>query len=130
MGHADLIQGLDRVKNSFNSYPLDRLALAGATAAIEDQPYFEKTRDAVVRTRGVMTTGLEKLGFNVLPSSANFIFAKHPARDGAELAAALREKKIIVRHFKKERIDQYLRITVGTDDECSKLLEACKSILS
>jgi histidinol-phosphate aminotransferase len=130
MGHADLIQGLDRVKNSFNSYPLDRLALAGATAAIEDQPYFEKTRDAVVRTRGVMTTGLEQLGFNVLPSSANFIFAKHPARDGAELAAALREKKIIVRHFKKERIDQYLRITVGTDDECSKLLEACKSILS
>jgi histidinol-phosphate aminotransferase len=130
MGHADLIQGLERVKNSFNSYPLDRLALVGATAAIEDQPYFEKTRDAVVRTRGVMTNGLEQLGFQVLPSSANFIFAKHPARDGAELAAALREKNIIVRHFKKERIDQYLRITVGTDDECLKLLDACKSILS
>ncbi len=130
MGHAELIQGLDRVKNSFNSYPLDRLALVGATAAIEDQPYFEKTRDAVVRTRGVMTNGLEQLGFQVLPSAANFIFAKHPARDGAELAAALREKNIIVRHFKKERIDQYLRITVGTDDECLKLLDACKSILS
>jgi histidinol-phosphate aminotransferase len=130
MGHADLIQGLDRVKNSFNSYPLDRLALVGATAAIEDQPYFEKTRDAVVRTRGVMTNGLEQLGFQVLPSSANFIFAKHPARDGAELAAALREKNIIVRHFKKERIEQYLRITVGTDDECLKLLDACQSILS
>jgi histidinol-phosphate aminotransferase len=129
MGHADLIQGLDRVKNSFNSYPLDRLALAGATAAIEDQPYFEKTRDAVVRTRGVMTRGLEQLGFHVLPSSANFIFAKHPARDGAAFAAALREKNIIVRHFKKERIDQYLRITVGTDDDCSKLLDACKLIL-
>ncbi|MFY9137212.1 histidinol-phosphate transaminase [Zwartia sp.] len=130
MGHADLIQGLDRVKNSFNSYPLDRLALAGATAAIEDQSYFEQTRDAVVRTRGVMTKGLEQLGFQVLPSAANFIFAKHPARDGAEFAAALREKNIIVRHFKKERIDQYLRITVGTDDDCSKLLEACKLILS
>lgn len=130
MGHADLIQGLDRVKNSFNSYPLDRLALAGATAAIEDQPYFEKTRDAVVRTRGVMTNGLKQLGFEVLPSSANFIFAKHPSREGAGLAAALREKNIIVRHFKKERIDQYLRITVGTDDECSKLLDACKLILS
>ena len=130
MGHADLIQGLDRVKNSFNSYPLDRLALAGATAAIEDQSYFEQTRDAVVRTRGVMTKGLEQLGFQVLPSAANFIFAKHPARDGAALATALREKNIIVRHFKKERIDQYLRITVGTDDDCSKLLEACKLILS
>lgn len=130
MGHTDLIQGLDRVKNSFNSYPLDRLALAGATAAIEDQPYFEKTRDAVIRTRDVMTKDLEQLGFEVLPSSANFIFAKHPARDGAKLAVSLREKNIIVRHFKSDRIDQYLRITVGTDDECSKLLDACKSILS
>jgi histidinol-phosphate aminotransferase len=130
MGHADLIQGLDRVKNSFNSYPLDRLALVGATAAIEDQPYFEKTRDAVLRTRSVMTEGLSRLGFEVIPSAANFIFAKHPARDGMSLAAALREKNIIVRHFKTQRIDQYLRITVGTDDDCSKLLDACKSILS
>ena len=130
MGHPDLIQGLDRVKNSFNSYPLDRLALAGATAAIEDQPYFEKTRDAVVRTRESLTKGLEHLGFEVLPSAANFVFAKHPGRDGALLAAALREKNIIVRHFKMPRIDQYLRITIGTDEECTKLLDACKLILN
>lgn len=130
MGHADLIQGLDRVKNSFNSYPLDRLALAGATAAIEDQAYFEKMRDAVVRTRDALTNGLKRLGFEVLPSCANFVFAKHPDQDGALLAAALREKNIIVRHFKMPRIDQYLRITIGTDEECAKLLEACELILN
>ena len=130
MGHPDLIQGLDRVKNSFNSYPLDRLALAGATAAMDDQAYFEKTRDAVVRSRERLTEGLVRLGFEVLPSAANFVFAKHPARDGAEFAAALRERNILVRHFKMLRINQYLRITIGTDEECDKLLEACKSILA
>jgi histidinol-phosphate aminotransferase len=129
MGHPDLIQGLDRVKNCFNSYPLDRLAIAGATAAIEDQAHFEQTRDAVVRSRAALTAGLEKLGFDVLPSAANFIFAKHPAKDGAVFAAALRDKNIIVRHFKASRINQYLRITIGTDQECEKLLDACREIL-
>jgi histidinol-phosphate aminotransferase len=129
MGHPDLIQGLDRVKNCFNSYPLDRLAIAGATAAIEDQAHFEQTRDAVVRSRCALTSGLEKLGFDVLPSAANFIFAKHPAKDGAAFAAALRDKNIIVRHFKAPRINQYLRITIGTDQECEKLLDACRAIL-
>jgi histidinol-phosphate aminotransferase len=129
MGHPDLIQGLDRVKNCFNSYPLDRLAIAGATAAIEDQAHFEQTRDAVVRSRCALTSGLEKLGFDVLPSAANFIFAKHPAKDGAAFAAALRDKNIIVRHFKTPRINQYLRITIGTDQECEKLLDACREIL-
>ncbi len=130
MGHPDLIQGLDRVKNCFNSYPLDTLALAGATAAIEDQAYFEKMRDAVVRSREQLTQGLTKLGFEVLPSAANFVFAKHPAREGASLAAALRDKNIIVRHFKTPRINQYLRITIGTDEECGLFLSACASILS
>ena len=130
MGHPDLIQGLDRVKNCFNSYPLDRLALVGATAAIEDQAHFEKTRDAVVRSREQLTRGLVKLGFEVLPSAANFVFAKHPAREGAQLAEALRDKNIIVRHFKMLRINQYLRITIGTDEECAQLLEACASILA
>lgn len=130
MGHPELIQGLDRIKNSFNSYPLDRLALAGATAAIEDQAHFERTRDAVIRSRTRLVAGLEALGFEVLPSVANFVFAKHPARDGAALAAALREKNIIVRHFKVPRIDQYLRITIGTDEQCDKLLQACALILA
>jgi histidinol-phosphate aminotransferase len=129
LGHPELIQGLDRVKNSFNSYPLDNLALAGATAAIEDEEYFETTRDAVIRSRDALTVGLQNLGFEVLPSAANFVFARHPDHKGAELAAGLRAKNIIVRHFNKPRIADFLRITVGTDAQCAQLLTACGEVL-
>ncbi|WP_241081264.1 pyridoxal phosphate-dependent aminotransferase, partial [Achromobacter xylosoxidans] len=87
VGSPELIDGLERVKNSFNSYPVDRLASAGAVAALEDVEYFEQTRQAVIQTRGRMTAGLQALGFEVLPSSANFVFARHASRDAAELAA-------------------------------------------
>ena len=130
MGHADLIEGLDRVKNSFNSYPLDRLAQAGATAAIEDEAYFEQTRQKVIASRERLTEQLTSLGFQVLPSKANFVFARHPARDGAFLAQALRQRNIIVRHFAKPRISDFLRITIGTDDECSQLVDALGDILA
>jgi histidinol-phosphate aminotransferase len=130
LGHPDLVQGLDRVKNSFNSYPLDNLALAGATAAIEDEEYFETTRDAVIRSRDVLTLGLQNLGFQVLPSAANFVFARHPDHKGGELAAGLRAKNIIVRHFNKPRIADFLRITVGTDVQCAQLLTACREVLA
>lgn len=129
LGHPELIQGLDRVKNSFNSYPLDNLALAGATAAIEDEEYFETTRDAVIRSRDALTLGLQHLGFEVLPSAANFVFARHPDHKGADLAAGLRAKNIIVRHFNKPRISDFLRITVGTDAQCAQLLTACGEVL-
>ena len=129
LGHPDLIQGLDRVKNSFNSYPLDRLALAGAQAAVQDQTYFEQARDAVVRSRDALTRDLQGLGFEVLPSAANFIFARHPAHSGEELARALRERNILVRHFKSPRISNHLRITIGTDTQCSQLIAACRDIL-
>jgi len=129
LGQPELVQGLDRVKNSFNSYPLDNLALAGATAAIEDVEYFETTRNAVVRSRDALTTGLQSLGFEVLPSAANFVFARHPARSGADLAAGLRATNIIVRHFNKPRISDFLRITVGTDPQCAQLLTACAEVL-
>ena len=129
LGHPELIQGLDRVKNSFNSYPLDNLALAGATAAIEDEEYFETTRDAVIRSRDALTVGLQNLGFEVLPSAANFVFARHPDHKGADLAAGLRAKNIIVRHFNKPRIADFLRITVGTDAQCAQLLTACAEVL-
>jgi histidinol-phosphate aminotransferase len=128
VGHADLIAGLDRVKNSFNSYPLDRLATAGATAAIEDREWFERTRQAVIRTRRQLTEDLERLGFEVLPSAANFVFARHPAHDAEKSALALRQRGIIVRHFKAPRIDQFLRITVGTDEQCATLIDALKEI--
>ena len=129
LGHPDLIQGLDRVKNSFNSYPLDRLALAGAQAAVQDQAYFEQARDAVVRTRDALTRDLRSLGFEVLPSAANFVFACHPAHSGEALASALRARNILVRHFKLGRISNHLRITIGTDAQCTQLLIACREIL-
>lgn len=130
VAQAELIEALERVKNSFNSYPLDRLAIVGAVAALEDREYFEQTRQAVIATRTKLTAELEQLGFDVLPSTANFIFARHPQRDGAELAAQLRERAIIVRHFKLPRIDQFLRISVGTDGECAALTSALREILA
>jgi histidinol-phosphate aminotransferase len=129
VGHPALIEALERVKNSFNSYPLDRLAIVGAVAALEDTEHFERTRQAVIATRDALTAELQALGFDVLPSAANFIFARHPQRDAAQLAQALRDRNIIVRHFKLPRIDQFLRITVGTDAECKALTEALRGIL-
>ena len=129
IGHPDLIEALERVKNSFNSYPLDRLAIVGAVAAIEDDAWFADCCRKVIATRDTLTTDLSKLGFDVLPSAANFIFARHAQHDAAELAKALRDRSIIVRHFKLPRIDQFLRITVGTDDECRALAEALRQIL-
>jgi histidinol-phosphate aminotransferase len=129
VGDAALIAGLERVKNSFNSYPLDRLAIAGASAALADKAHLDMTRRTVMDNRAQLTLGLEGLGFEVLPSAANFIFVRHPARDAAALAAALRQRRIIVRHFKLPRIDQHLRITVGTDAECALLLDALREIV-
>ena len=129
IGHTDLIDALDREKNSFNSYPLDRIAIAGATAAMHDKNYLEKTRHAVMNSRSVLVKNLEALGFNVLPSSANFIFARHPQHDAAQIAGKLRERKIIVRHFNAERIDQHLRITIGTDAQCEALVHALREML-
>ncbi len=124
IGHVDLIDALERVKNSFNSYPLDRIAIAGATAAIQDEPYFAETRQAVMDSRARLSAGLTRLGFTVLPSAANFVFASHPQHDAAVLAEALRAKGIIVRHFNGDRIRQFMRITVGSDAQCNALLEA------
>jgi len=127
-GQFDLIDALERVKNSFNSYPLDRLALAGGVAAFEDTAYFEKTCGAVVESRDILSAQLESLGFEVLPSAANFVFARHARYDAQELALSLRQSGILVRHFKRPRIDQFLRITVGTDEQCAALMAALRAI--
>jgi histidinol-phosphate aminotransferase len=129
VGHTRLIEALERVKNSFNSYPLGRLAIRGAAAAMEDRQYFDKTRQAIIRTREELVHNLRGFGFEVLPSAANFVFARHPAWDALQLAAGLREKAIIVRHFKQDRIEQFLRITVGTDAQCAALCRALAQIL-
>ncbi|HTE79597.1 MAG TPA: histidinol-phosphate transaminase, partial [Reyranella sp.] len=124
IGQRPLIEALERVKDSFNSYPLDRLALAGAVAAVEDEAWFEQNRDRIVASRQHLAEALLGLGFEVLPSAANFVFARHPGRSGATLAADLRSRGIIVRHFARDRIADFLRITVGTDADNARLLEA------
>ncbi|SDK87268.1 histidinol-phosphate transaminase [Pseudomonas indica] len=129
VGHADLIEALERIKNSFNSYPLDRMAIAGAAAAFEDRDYFEQTCRQVIASREAVVAGLQDLGFEVLPSAANFVFARHPGRDAAQLAAALREQGVIVRHFKQARIAQFLRITIGAPEQNQALLDALKGLV-
>ncbi|TWC32060.1 histidinol phosphate aminotransferase [Pseudomonas sp. SJZ079] len=128
VGHADLIEALERIKNSFNSYPLDRLAIVGAAAAFEDRAYFATTCQAVIDSREAVVAGLQQLGFEVLPSAANFVFARHAQHDAAQLAAQLREQGVIVRHFKQARIAQFLRITIGTPEQNQALLAALQSL--
>ena len=128
VGHPDLIEALSRVKNSFNSYPLDRLALAGAKAAYEDEAWFRKCCDGVISERERVTAVLEDLGFEVLPSKANFIFARHKEQPGEVLAKGLREQGIIVRHFNKPRISEFLRITIGTVEQNDALIAGLQSL--
>lgn len=130
VGHPDLIEGLERVKNSFNSYPLGRLAQAGAIAAIEDQAHLEETSAKVIQTRTKLVEQLNALGFETLPSTANFIFTRHPQHAGAKLYQALRDRGIIVRHFKSARIEEFLRVTIGTNEQSNELVAALKEILN
>src|SRR5258708_9209742 len=129
IGDADLIEALTRVKDSFNSYPLGRPAQAGAIASLEDEAYFQQARARVIEGRERLNRGLLGLGFEVLPSAANFVFARHPAHEGAALATALRQRAVIVRHFPAPRISDYLRITVGTDGQTDRLLSALPEVL-
>ncbi len=129
VGNAELIEALERVKNSFNSYPLDRFAISGAVAAIEDREYFEQTCNRIIRSRQRLSQRLLELGFQVLPSAANFLFVRHPGRDAAELSRLLREQSIIVRHFRLPRIEQFLRITIGTEVQGDRLCQALEQIL-
>ena len=129
IGRPEMIEGLTRVKDSFNSYPLGRPAQAGAIASVEDDAFFEASRQAVIAARERMRGGLTRLGFDVLPSAANFVFARHASRSGADLMRALREKAILVRHFAKPRIEDYLRITVGTEAQVDRLIGALGEIL-
>jgi len=130
VGHPDLIEALERVKNSFNSYPLDRMAIVGAAAAFDDREYFERTCQRVIASREALVEQLEGKGFEVLPSAANFIFARHPQHDAAGLAAKVREQGVIVRHFKQTRIAQFLRITIGTPEQNQALVEALGDLSS
>ncbi len=129
LGQAALIEGLNRVKNSFNSYPIGRLDSAIAIASLNDESYFQQCRDRIIGNRARLNIELKDLGFEVLPSSSNFIFARHSSRPAVDLYLALKKSGILVRHFKSERIDNFLRISIGNDDECSTLADALKSLL-
>ena len=129
LGNENLIQALRCAKDSFNSYPLDRIAMAGACAALEDQAYFESLCNQVVQNRAYLEKALGHIGFEVLPSQANFIFARHPQHSGEALYQKLYERGILVRHFKKPRIEDYLRITIARLPDCQRLVETLKEVL-
>jgi len=130
MGSAQLIEGLERVKNSFNSYPLDILAQRAAVAALGDESYYLEVNRRVIASRERLVAALQGMGFTVLPSEANFVMVSHPRSSAAELFMALRERGIIVRYFRRPRIDNHLRITVGTDAQCDELLSALAELLA
>jgi len=123
MGHPDLIEGLERVKNSFNSYPLSRVAIAGATASIKDKEHFEITCQKIIATRERVSASLEAQDFTVLPSKTNFVFAKPKQVDANKLYLDLKEQGLLVRYFSAPRIDGFLRITIGTDEEMDVFLQ-------
>ncbi len=128
IGHRDLIEGLRRVKDSFNSYPLDRLAQAGGEAAILDAVYYEMTSRKIMATRNRIVPELKKIGFEVIPSDANFIFIRYPGKAGKEIFLGLREQGILVRHFNKPRIEDFLRVSIGTDEEMELFIKKCREI--
>ena len=130
MGSADLIEGLQRVKNSFNSYPLGVLAQQAALAALADEAYFDAACNRVVASRERLSSAMANLGFEVLPSAANFIMAGHNGKPAREVFEELRNRGIIVRYFDRPRIDGYLRISIGTDQQCDALLAALAEIVA
>jgi histidinol-phosphate aminotransferase len=130
IGDAALIEALTRVKASFNSYPLGRPAEAGAIAAIQDEQYFQETRSVIMRNRVSLTAALTGLGFDVLPSAANFVFVRHPDHSGQALAAVLRQRAVLVRHFLGPRVSDFVRITIGSAMELCRLTDALAESLA
>lgn len=129
LGNEALIEALIRMKDSFNSYPVDRLALIAAKAAMEDRAYFENTTEKIIATRTWVQEDLQQLGFHLIPSATNFVFASHESFPAAKLYEQLRERNILIRYFGTEPIDHFVRITIGTDNEMKQLIEAIKEII-
>lgn len=129
LGNKNLIHALIRMKDSFNSYPIDRLAMVGATAAIEDKNYFEETRKKIITTREWTTEQLKRLGFEVVPSATNFLFVTNPKIAAEKLYKTLREKDILIRYFNQAPIDNYVRVTIGTKEEMKRFIKAVEEII-
>jgi len=130
VGNPKLIQALNRVKNSFNSYPLDKLAIEGGVAAMQDEAYFKQCCNKIIQLREWTKNELTALSFNVLPSNANFLFAAHPEIDASILYMQLKKRGVLVRHFNKPEISNYLRISIGTKDNMETLLRELKAVIN
>ena len=130
MGSESLIAALDSVKNSFNSYTMDRVSLTAAQAAVEDREYTDRICGRIKKTREETAARLRALGFLMPDSAANFLFVTHPKMAATEIFAALRRQSILVRHFGQPRIDNYLRVTIGTDEEMDAVIRALETILA
>ena len=129
LGSETLIATLEAVKNSYNSYTMDALALAAGEAAVKDEAYFQETCRKVIATRERTAEELRALGFTVQTSLTNFLFVTHPAKRAPEIFEYLRQKKIFIRYFKLPRIDSYLRITIGTDEQMDRMIDALRAFL-
>lgn len=127
-GSKELIDGLNRIKNSINSYTVDSLAMAGALESIKDIDYFKENTEKIINTRERVSVELKKIGFKVVDSSANFVFVTHKNFDAEDLFNKLKDNGILVRYFKKPKIDSYLRISIGTDEEMDKLINTLGEI--
>ncbi|MDR0473858.1 MAG: aminotransferase class I/II-fold pyridoxal phosphate-dependent enzyme [Treponema sp.] len=129
IGSGELIEGLCRIRDSFNSYTVDRLAQSASAAAIADISYYDNINRRICKTRKRTAEALSDMGFTVIPSEANFIFASPPSPvRAAEYLAQLRQRGILIRHFNKPEIENYLRISIGADDDMDIFLSACKEI--
>ena len=129
LGQSALIEGLNRIKNSFNSYPIGRLTSSAAIASLNDENYFQLCKDRIIDSRDWLNNELATLGFEVLPSSSNFVFARHQSRAASDLYIGLKQKGILVRHFKSKRIEEFLRISIGSKDQCAALIDALKLLV-
>lgn len=129
MGNKELITALNNIKNSYNSYTMNMLTIRLGAESIRDQAYFEETIQKVIKTREWFKAEMDKLGFHSLDSSTNFLFTSHPRVPAKEIFTKLQEKKLYVRFFDKPRINNYLRITIGTDEQMKTLVDALKEIV-
>jgi histidinol-phosphate aminotransferase len=130
IAHEDIITDLNTIRFSTNPYNINRLTLLAGEAAINDKAYFETTRNKIISNREYTVDELEKRGFRVLPSKTNFVFAAHKTVGGEELYSKLKARGILVRFFNKERLSDFLRITIGTKEQMDALLNTLDAILS